>query len=205
VSEVAVVKAVEFFFDFSSPYSYLAAERIEDIAKAQGAGVVWRPLLLGIIFKAVKGAPLTEYGLKGPYSVRDFARSARFAGIAFKMPEPFPIATHNAARAVLAVDKAAAQRTGEFVRAVFRAYFLDNRPINEPAELAAIADALGLEGKAIAAACADDSIKEALRANCDEALRRGVFGAPFMFVGDEPFWGNDRLPQLERWLASGGF
>lgn len=200
-----MAKTVEFFFDFSSPYAYLAAQRIEDMVRAHGREVAWRPLLLGIIFKAVNGAPLTEYGLKGPYSVRDFARSARYAGIAFRMPSPFPIATHNAARAVLAVTKMAPARSGDFVRAVFSAYFLDNRAINEPAELAAIAGSLGLDTAALERAIADPVIKDALRANCDEALRRGVFGAPFMFVDDEPFWGNDRLPQLERWLATGGF
>ncbi|MBI3146938.1 MAG: 2-hydroxychromene-2-carboxylate isomerase [Betaproteobacteria bacterium] len=196
---------VEFFFDFSSPYAYLAAMKIEDLVRVRGRAVAWRPMLLGVVFKAVGGAPLTEYGIKGPYSVHDFARSARYAGLPYRMPEPFPIATQNAARLVLVVERAAPARIGELVRAIFPAFFVDNRNINDPAVLAEICASLGLDAEALTPAIEEPGIKDALRANCEEALRRGVFGAPFMFVEGEPFWGNDRLPQLDRWLETGGF
>lgn len=201
-----MAEPVEFFFDFSSPYAYLAAMRIEDLAGAHGREVFWRPMLLGVVFKAVGSAPLTEYSVKGPYSVRDFARSARFAGIPYHLPDPFPIATQNAARLVLAAQKAAPKRVGEIVRAVFGAFFVENRGINEPEVLRSIVNGLGgLDAPALMLQSAGPEIKDALRANNEEALRRGVFGAPFMFVGDEPFWGHDRLPQLDYWLKTGGF
>ncbi len=200
-----MTSSIEFFFDFSSPYAYLAAMRIEDLARRHGRELAWRPILLGVVFKAVGSAPLTEYGVKGPYSVRDFARSARFVGLPYRMPEAFPIATHNAARLVLAVQEQSPQRVGELVRAVFSAYFVDDRHINDPAVLGAICQTLGLDHEGLLNTIEAPAIKNALRANCDEALRRGVFGAPFMFVGDEPFWGHDRLPQLEHWLRTGGF
>jgi len=196
---------VEFFFDFSSPYAYLAAMRIEDLVRAHGRELSWRPILLGVVFKAVGSGPLTDYEVKGPYSVRDFARSARFAGIPYRMPEPFPIATQNAARLVLAAQKAAPQRVGEIVRAIFQAFFVENRAINDADVLQSIVEGLGLDAATLLAQSAAPEIKDALRANNEEALRRGVFGAPFMFVGDEPFWGNDRLPQLDHWLKTGGF
>lgn len=200
-----MTSSIEFFFDFSSPYAYLAAMRIEDLARRHGRELAWRPILLGVVFKAVGSAPLTEYGVKGPYSVRDFARSARFVGLPYRMPKAFPIATHNAARLVLAVQEQSPQRVGELVRAVFSAYFVDDRHINDPAVLGAICQTLELDREGLLNTIEAPAIKNALRANCDEALRRGVFGAPFMFVGDEPFWGHDRLPQLEHWLRTGGF
>ncbi|CAG1000584.1 2-hydroxychromene-2-carboxylate isomerase [Burkholderiales bacterium] len=200
-----MAKPIEFFFDFSSPYAYLAAMRIEDLVRPYGREVAWRPVLLGVIFKAVGGAPLTEYGLKGPYSVHDFARSARFCGLPYHMPEPFPIATQNAARLVLGVAHDLPQYTGDVVRAIFAAFFVHNRNINDPAVLGEICQGLGLDAAKHLKSIEEAALKEALRANCDEALSRGVFGAPFMFVDDEPFWGNDRLPQVEHWLKTGGF
>lgn len=200
-----MVKPVDFFFDFSSPYAYLAAMRIEALVRRYDRELAWRPMLLGVVFKAVGGAPLTEYGFKGPYSVRDFARSARYAGLRYRMPEPFPIATQNAARLVLAVTRDLPEHAGDLVRAIFPAFFVDNRNINDPAVLGDICDGLGLDTARLLKAIEEPAIKDALRANCEEALRRGVFGAPFMFVDDEPFWGNDRLPQLEHWLKTGGF
>jgi len=130
---------IEFYFDFSSPYSYLLSEQIEAIATRYGRSVEYRPTLLGAVFKVSGMSPLTEIALNGDYSRRAFARSARFAGVKFELPDPFP------------------------VPAVY------------------------------------------LKAAVDESIARGVCGAPFVFVDGEPFWGNDRLPQIERWLQYGAF
>ena len=162
-------------------------------------------MLLGAVFKATGGAPLTTIPIKGDYSRHDFARSARFHGVPYRHPDRFPISTHNAARAFIWLDgqdKALAKR---FAQAAYRAYFVDNIDISDAAPLVAIADELGVERGAVQQALADPALKERLRADNDAALARGVFGSPFFFVDDEPFWGVDRLPQLEKWLESGGF
>ncbi len=197
---------IEFYFDFSSPYSYLASERIEAIATRHGRELKWKPILLGAVFKTTGGAPLTDgFGPKASYSVRDFARSARFAGVPFALPRPFPIATVTAARALIGVQNAVPQRAPAFLHALFRAYFADGRNISDPAVVGAVAGECGLDGGEVLAAAQDPLVKDELKAQVDAAIVRGVFGAPFIFVGDEAFWGNDRLDQLDRWLATDGF
>lgn len=197
--------SIDFYFDFSSPYSYIAAHQIEALAARHGRAVNWNPILLGAIFKSTGSAPLVEFPLKGQYAVRDFERSARFAGVELKMPKAFPISTVNSARAVLWVKKNVPQRTGDFVRAVATAYFAQDRAINDVAVLQDIANALGLDGAAVAAGTQEAEIKDALKLMTETALARGVFGAPFIFVDDEPFWGQDRLAQVDRWLEQGSF
>lgn len=199
------MKPIEFFFDFSSPYSYLAAERIEPLAAKFGRTVEFKPVLLGAVFKITGGAPLTEQPFKGEYSKRDFARSARFAGLPYALPSPFPIGTVGAARATLWLQGTDPAKAGPFVRRALRAYFAENRNIGESAVLAALAAELGIDPGALAAGVQEPAVKDALKRLVDEAIARGVFGAPFIFVDGEPFWGNDRLPQVERWLREGSF
>ena len=197
---------IEFYFDFSSPYGYLAAQRIDALAAKYGRTVDWRPVLLGVIFKETGMAPLTGIPLKGDYSKRDFARSARFHGITdFRMPPKFPIASQAPARIVLWLkghDPALATRVAN---ALFRAYFVDGVDISVPGAAAAVAGDQGVDVAAARAAVDDPAIKEALRREVDAAIARGVFGSPFIIVDGEPFWGLDRFDQLERWLATGGF
>lgn len=197
---------IEFYFDFSSPYAYLASEQIEAIAARHGRELKWKPILLGAVFKSTGGAPLTDgFGAKAAYSVHDFARSARFADLPFTLPTPFPIATVTAARALLWLQMEQPTAAAGFLHAVFRAYFVAGRDISQPAVIAAIAGECGLNAEHLLAAAQEPLIKDALKAQVEAAIVRGVFGAPFMFVGDEAFWGNDRLAQLDRWLATGGF
>lgn len=196
---------IEFFFDFSSPYAYLASAKIEAIATRFGRSVAYKPILLGAIFKTTGGAPLTEAPLKGEYSRRDFARSARYAGVPYHPPEPFPIATVAAARALLWLQAQGSGKSVSFVHRCFRAYFAEGRDISRPDVLAAVAQDLGIDSSALAAGTQEPAIKDRLKALTDEALARGVFGAPFLFVDGEPFWGHDRLPQVERWLERGPF
>jgi 2-hydroxychromene-2-carboxylate isomerase len=198
--------AIDFYFDFSSPYAFLASERIDELAAKHGRTVDYRPVLLGVVFKASGGAPLTEqYGPKARYSVHDFARSARFAGIPYRHPPKFPIGAVAASRAVLWLKQHRPQSVGAFVHAVFRAYFQDSRDITDASELARIADANGIDGAQLMAAAQEPAAKEALRADVERAIAFGVFGAPTIVVDGEVFWGNDRLAQIDRWLASGPF
>ncbi|HVJ58951.1 MAG TPA: 2-hydroxychromene-2-carboxylate isomerase [Burkholderiaceae bacterium] len=196
---------IEFYFDFSSPYSYLAAEAIEPLAAKYKRTVDYKPMLLGVAFKTSGMAPLTEIPLKGDYSKRDFARSARFAGVPFNMPHPFPVSTVTAARALLWLKQAHPARVRDFVHGLLRAYFVEGRNIGEAPVVAQVADEIGLDAAEMAVAVQEPAIKDQLKRHVDEAIARGVFGAPFFFIDGEPFWGNDRLPQLERWLAHGPF
>jgi 2-hydroxychromene-2-carboxylate isomerase len=197
---------IDFYFDFSSPYSFLASEQIEAIAARHGRAVTFRPILLGVVFRSSGSAPLTEqYGPKARYSVMDFERSARFAGVAYRHPSKFPIGAVAAARAVLWLQRHRPEQANPFVHAVFRAFFQDDRDISDPAVVAAIAQSIGLDGGRLVEAAQAPEIKDALRRQVEDAIAFGVFGAPTIVVDGEVFWGNDRLPQIERWLGTGPF
>ncbi len=196
---------IDFYFDFSSPYGYLASERIDELAARFGRQVDWRPILLGVVFKTTGAAPLTTVPLKGEYSRHDFARSARFLGIAYQEPENFPLHTVHAARAYYWLDDDDRSLAHGFAHAVYRAYFAQGRDISELSTVLDLAAALGADRDRLATALADTALKERLRRECDAALAKGVFGSPYLVVDGEPFFGVDRLPQIERWLASGGF
>ena len=170
------------------------------------ARVDWRPVLLGVMFKETGMAPLTEIPLKGEYSRRDFARSARFHGIdGFRMPSRFPVPTQAPARIVLWLKGRDPALAGRVAKALLRAYFVDDIDISDPDTAAAVAAKEGVDAAAARAAIDDPAIKDALKAEVAAAIARGVFGSPFIFVDGEPFWGLDRFDQIERWLATGGF
>ena len=196
---------IEFYFDFSSPYSYIASEAIEPLAARYARAVDYKPTLLGVLFRTTGLRPHLEVPLKGEYSRRDFERTARFAGVPFRMPEPFPIGTVNAARAFLWLKETQPQVTQRFLHGAFRAYFVRGLNLSDPAALAQVFADCGIDPHATAEAIQQQRIKDLLRTAVDESAARGVFGAPFIFVDGEPFWGNDRLPQVERWLAQGPF
>jgi 2-hydroxychromene-2-carboxylate isomerase len=196
---------IDFWFDFSSPYGYLASELVDPLAARHGREVHWRPLLLGVIFKETGGAPLTEVPMKGAYSKHDFARSARFHGVPFRMPSRFPIPAQTPSRIVLSLRARDPALAARVAKALYRAYFVDDRDISDPAVAAEVAGAAGADAAAARAAVDDPAVKEALKGEVAQAIAAGVFGSPFFVVDGEPFWGVDRLPQVERWLAAGGF
>jgi 2-hydroxychromene-2-carboxylate isomerase len=196
---------IDFYFDFSSPYGYLASTRINAIAANHARRVAWRPILLGPMFKAVGTAPLVGMPLKGPYSVRDFARSARYYGVPYAQPEPFPTGTQNAARVFYWINERDPLVACKFAMACYATYFGKGIDITPAEKVADLAEAVG-ENRAAALATASDPLwKDRLKSENEAALARGVFGSPFIFVGDEPFWGHDRLDQVDAWLARGGF
>ncbi|HMW19150.1 MAG TPA: 2-hydroxychromene-2-carboxylate isomerase [Accumulibacter sp.] len=200
---------IDFYFDFTSPYAYLMSEKIDDLAARHGRQVNWRPFLLGVAFQASGASAFTRNSPKAPYLLRDFDRSARFLGVPYTLPANFPLGTQNAARAYYWLQDHRPERARAFAHAVFRALFVAGRDISLPAEVIALVDdgdgGLGGDGEALAAALTGQALKERLRAECAAAIVRGVFGAPFVFIDDEPFFGVDRLPQIERWLTGGGF
>ncbi len=196
------VSPITLFFDFSSPYSYLASRVIEDLAARHDRGIEWVPMLLGPVFASTGSRPLVEQPLKGPYALIDIQRSARYYGVPYRHPSPFPIATHQAARVTVALQQQRPERALPWIHAVFDAYFAQQRNVGDMDVLHAVGGDLGLEAAQIDAWCGDAQIKAALKANVDRALAAGVCGAPFFVVDGEPFWGVDRLPQLERWLQA---
>ena len=198
-------KPIEFFFDFSSPYGYLAAHRIEALAAKYGRQVDWRPMLLGVVFKQTGSAPLTQIPIKGDYSRHDFQRSARFHGIPFTMPSVFPIASQAPSRIVLWAKAQGVALAGPTTLALYDAFFQKGLDISIPDVAADVAAATGLDRTAARAAVDDPAIKDALKREVEAAINAGVFGSPFMVIDGEPFWGLDRFDQAERWLATGGF
>jgi 2-hydroxychromene-2-carboxylate isomerase len=196
---------IEFFFDFSSPYSYIALQSFDALAAKYGRAVHYRPILLGAAFKVSGQTVLVDIPLKGAYAKHDFARSARFSGVPFRLPSTFPIGTVNTARALLWLQATGSAKADAFMQRAVRAYFVEDRNINDLTVLGDIAREIGIDPAAIQAGTQDPAIKDKLKAQVDEAIARGVFGVPYIVVDGEPFWGNDRLPQIERWLASGPF
>jgi 2-hydroxychromene-2-carboxylate isomerase len=196
---------IDFWFDFSSPYSYLASELIDDLAAKYGRKVKWHPIMLGAAFKAVGTQPLVAYPIKGEYSKRDFNRSARFYGVPFRFPSRFPVVTLAAARGYYWLHGQDCGKAREFARAVFRAYWVEDRDIGELDTILHIADALQIDRDALTTAVATPEIKERVKKETEEAIDKGMFGAPYFMVDGEPFWGADRLPQIEKWLQTGGF
>jgi 2-hydroxychromene-2-carboxylate isomerase len=196
---------IEFWFDFTSPYSYLVSERIDDLAAKHGRKVKWKPIMLGALFKTTGSMPLTSVPLKSDYSLRDFARSARYLGIPYRQPSKFPQTTLATARAYYWLHDRDCAMARRYAHAAFRACFTDDRDISDAAVVVELAAAQGADGAELAAALGTPEVKERLKRECDAALARGMFGAPYVVIDDEPFWGADRLPQIEKWLETGGF
>ena len=197
---------IDFWFDFSSPYGYLLSERIDEVAARFGRKVRWHPILLGVVFKATGSAPLTlQNPAKAAYSLLDFARSARFMGIPYRHPTRFPLATQNAARAYYWLHGEDCALARRFAHAVFRALYVDDRDIAAPDVVLEIAAGLGVDRSSLETALQRQEIKDRLKAEVDNALAIGVFGSPHVMIDGEPFFGADRLPQIEKWLETGGF
>jgi 2-hydroxychromene-2-carboxylate isomerase len=197
---------IDFWFDFSSPYGYLMAEQIDAVAALHGRKVRWHPILLGVIFQATGARPPAEgTGAKALYTANDFRRSARFLGVPYNPPSRFPLPTQNAARAYYWLHGQDCALARRFALAVYRALFVDDRDISSPDTVLDIAAGLGVDREPLAVALQTPEIKARLKAEVDQALATGVFGSPHVIIDGEPFFGADRLPQIERWLESGGF
>jgi len=185
-------KTVEFYFDFGSPYSYLAYKALPGIAAAHGAQIVWRPMLLGGVFKATGNHSPIEIAAKNRWLRLDLERWAARYGAAFSHNPHFPINT-----LVLMRGAAGMQMRGpdfhKYVQAIFHAMWMEPRNLGEPQEVAAVLRQAGFDADAFQSLVNDPAVKEQLKNNTEEAVARGVFGAPTFFVGEEMFWGQDRL------------
>jgi 2-hydroxychromene-2-carboxylate isomerase len=196
---------LEFWYEFASTYSYLAAMRIEDLARAAEVEVRWRPFLLGPIFAAQgwTSSPFNLYPAKGRYMWRDMEREAARLGLPCYKPNPFPQNGLTAARvALLSADKPWGPA---FTRAVYVQEFGEGRNIGEASVVAEIITGLGLDASAVLKDAQSEANKTRLKAVGEEARSRGIFGAPTFFTEDgEMFWGNDRLEQALEWATGRG-
>lgn len=193
--------AIEFWFDFSSPYGYFASKSIEALAAAHDRVVTWRPFMLGVAFKATGMISLSNTPLRGEYARHDWARLARKMKVPFALPAKHPVAALAPSRAFYWVAEAFPGKEGRFGALVFDAYFERGMDISDPGVTAEIAGRCGVEPDRLLEAIATDRIKDRVREATDEALQRGIFGSPFFVIDGEPFWGHDRMPMMEEWLA----
>ena len=198
-------QVIDFYFDFSSPYGYIASQKVEALAARHGRSVTWRPILLGAVMKITGGAPLPGIPLKGDYARHDFARSAKFHGVDYRLPTTFPIASQAPARAFYWLNQQDPLRAKALATALYHAYFVDDINISNPEDTIAVSAKFGLDAEKLRAAINDPAIKDAVKNEVDAAIGLGVFGSPYIIVDGEPFWGADRLDQIDKWLETGGW
>jgi 2-hydroxychromene-2-carboxylate isomerase len=188
-----VTKTVEFFFDVGSPASYLAWTQLPRICEKAGASLVCRPMLLGGVFQATGNASPAAIPAKGRYVSHDLARFARRYGVPLASNPHFPILTLTLMRAAVGVQLRQPEQLDNYLSAVFQALWVKSLNLNDAALVARTLESGGFDPAQMEQWVSDPEIKAALKANTDEALQRGVFGAPTMFVGQEMFFGQDRL------------
>lgn len=204
-SAMQLASPIDYYFDFSSPYSYIASEWIEALAARHGRTVDWKAILLGVTFQAAELKSPVFYPIKREYALRDVERSARFEGVPLSIPPRFPVATHNAARVFWYLKSIDAERAVDWAHSGLRAYFARGVDPSDNAALEALAQEFGLAPGIAELVWSDPRWKLQLKQENDAAIAAGVFGAPFFVVDGEPFWGNDRRTQIERWLEQGPF
>lgn len=194
------MKTVDFFFDYSCPYAYLASTQIEALCARTQAQLSWKPMLLGGIFKELGSAQNQAHSMsaqKAQHNANDMRRWAELWQVPLSMPASHPMRTVDALRATLATP---IEHRANVIHSLYKTYWVDNLDITDPKVIAASLSRAGVDGNAIVSSI-DQSIKDLLKKNTDEALARGVFGAPSVFVGEEMYWGQDRLWMVERALG----
>lgn len=196
---------LDFYFEFASPYGYLASLRIDAIASAYEREVNWRPIMLGAAFKRMGAAPNMQVPLKAEYLLRDVPRCARLLDAPLKLPPVMPMNSLAASRAFWWLHGIDPDMAKGFAQCVYHAHWGEGRDMSQPEQVAEVGADLGIGASELIAAVQDPAVKVLLKEETERSLKRGVFGSPFVFVDDEPFWGADRLDQVERWLATGGW
>lgn len=197
--------AIEFWFDFSSGYGYLAAQEIDALGERVSRPILWRPYMLGTAFKVTGMRGLSSTPVKGDYARHDWARAARRLAVAFAPPADHPKIALAATRAFYWIEAHHSGEEKRFAREVFRQYYSGHLDTSDADAVAALAGALGLDAAKVRAGVEAPEIKERARSLSEAAVQRGIFGSPFFVVDGEPFWGWDRLPMLEDWIRSGGW
>jgi 2-hydroxychromene-2-carboxylate isomerase len=200
-----MAEPIEFYFDFSSPYGYLAAQKIDGIGERHGREVVWKPFLLGAVFKTTRSEPLLGIPMKGDYARIDLPRAARLMGVPFTLPSPFPFMSVAACRAFYWLSDRDPAMAKALAKRIIDAAFGEGRDMSGAAAVLEVAGSLDVDPEQLSAALQDPAVKDRLRAEVDAGIEKGVCGSPFVFVDGEPFWGHDRLDHVDKWLETGGW
>ncbi|MGH7891090.1 MAG: 2-hydroxychromene-2-carboxylate isomerase [Thermodesulfobacteriota bacterium] len=191
-------KKVEFYYDFSSPYTYIASTRIEKICEDNGAGLEWKPFLLGGLFNDTGVKPAIEINNKFAYIKLDTQDSARHYGAEFKFPAIFPLNSVKSMRGAFAASEKG--KLAEYNHEMFRLYWTEGRDLSKDDVLKEAVAGAGLDPEWFIARIAEQDIKDRLREETSKAAARGAFGAPTIFIGEKMFWGNDRLDYADNFL-----
>jgi 2-hydroxychromene-2-carboxylate isomerase len=197
-----MTKTVEFYFDVGSPAAYLAYKRLPGICEKAHARLVFKPMLLGGVFQATGNQSPVNIPAKGRYIMVDFERFARRHGIEFRQNPFFPINTLTLMRGAAGLQLREPDRLLPYVDAVYRAIWVDGKDMNHPTVVGAVLKAAGFDPQQLLALAGDPEVKERLKAVTQEAVARGVFGAPTFFVGDDMYWGQDRLDFVQEALEA---
>lgn len=186
-------KTLEFFFDLGSPATYLAYTQLPALCAETGTQLVYQPMLLGGVFKATGNASPITVPAKGRYMFDDLARYAKRYNVVLKFNPHFPINTLVLMRAITGIQMHQPERFLDFIDCLFQALWVEGRHLGDPAVVAAVLTEHGFDPEEVLALANDDGVKTSLKDKTEEAIQRGVFGAPSMFVGDRLFFGQDRL------------
>lgn len=197
--------AIEFWFDFASAYAYFAALEIEGVAKRHRRSVLWRPFTLGAAFKVTGVQGLSSTPLKKDYTRHDWQRLARLKGVPFRLPERHPRVGLPAIRAFYCIERMDPGGAARLAKELICGYFREGFDTDDPAAIAQLASRLGLDAEELLTGMTDPKVKAVARRHGEDAVARGVFGSPWIFVDGEPFWGSDRLAMIELWLSKGGW
>lgn len=195
-------KTVEFFFDVGSPAAYLAFRRLPALCEAAAATLHWRPMLLGGVFQATGNQSPVNIPAKGRYLFADLQRCARRHGIPFRQNPHFPVNTLTLMRMATGLQLREPQRLVPYVDAMYRAIWVDGLDMNDPTVVAGVLREAGFEPEAVMALAGDPEVKQRLKDDTQEAVARGVFGAPTFFVDGEMYWGQDRLDFVKEALEA---
>ena len=194
------MKSVEFYFDLGSPYSYLAYYRLLQMAEQQEIQIVYKPILLGGVFKATGNRSPIEIPVKGAYSILDMQRWAEYYQIPMQMNPHFPMNTLTLMRILTGVQLLSLEKFEQVLKLLFDAMFGTPQNLNEPTVLAEVLEPSGFSVEDIMSMVQSDVVKQKLITETEQAIQRGIFGAPTFFVGDEMYWGQDRLHFVEQAL-----
>ena len=191
-------KKVEFYYDFSSPYTYIASKRIEKICEDNGAELEWKPILLGGLFNDTGVKPAKEIEKKFAYVMQDTEDSAKRYGVEFHFPSLFPLNSVKTMRGAFAAAEKG--KLTEYNHEMFRLYWTEGKDLSKDDVLREAVAGIGIDSDWFMARIGEQDIKDRLREETTKAAERGAFGAPTIFIGDKMFWGNDRLDFADRYL-----
>ena len=199
-----MTETIDFYFEFASPYGYLASLEIDDLAARHGRTLNWRPFMLGAIFKVTNSAPMMTIPMKGDYMYRDVARCAKLMDVPLTKPDVAPMNSLAAMRVFYWLLDQDTEKAVAFAKAIYHAYWGEGRDMSPVEAVSAVAGDLGIDPSAAKAATQDVAVKDRLKRETQTAIDRGAFGSPFIFVDEEGYWGHDRMHHIEHHLRHGG-